>query len=77
MQCIKKNKEEQILKEKEEGLRNLIEQSVSDSNSQFNNSKYNNPIPPPQRPRNSKFMSGKSVISKGRIERTRDTGNRN
>ena len=68
----KKNKEEQILKEKEEGLRNLIEQSVSDSNSQFNNSKYNNPIPPPQRPRNSKFMSGKSVISKGRIERTRD-----
>ena len=59
----KKNKEEQILKEKEEGLRNLIEQSVSDSNSQFNNSKYNNPIPPPQRPRNSKFMSGKSIIS--------------
>ena len=37
-----------------------------------NSTKYNNPIPPPQRPRNSKFMSGKSVISKGRIERTRD-----
>eukprot|EP00943_MAST-04B_sp_MAST-4B-sp1_P001604 g1604.t1 len=67
----KKNKEEQRLKEKEDGLRNLIVESVSDSNSKFN-LKYNNPIPPPQRAKSSNFMSGKSVISKGRIERTRD-----